>query len=733
MRRTIPFIRQMEYADCGAACLAMVLGYFGKRVDLRELRDMTGAGRDGVSALSVVTAARTYGLRVRGVRADLDDLRYLPRGSILHWEFSHFVVFERTTRKGIRVVDPARGRRVVSMADLRHAYTGVAILCEPSDGFDRDRSRVKGTWRYLRPMLRQSRNMIRVVATSLIIRLAALGLPLLTLLVVDEIVPRDDHHLLVVFAAGVGMVIGFNFLSAFLRANLLLELQTRFDMGLTMGFIDHLVKLPYSFFLRRSSGDLMMRLQSNTAVRDILATSTMSAVLDGAFATLYLALLFVISPVLAVVVLVLAVLEVSVMVLSWRRNQRLMSRSLQAQADAQSYAYELLAGIETLKASGGEHRAVDHWGGLFTDQINIDLTRGRLGAAVSSVMSTLQIASPLIILMVGAFQVLAGHISLGTMLSASALGTGFLQPLGTMISSGLQLQMLGSYMQRINDVLDTPSEQHGENVGPAPQLSGQIRADDVSFSYGPLAPTVVSGVCLEIQPGQHIGIVGRSGSGKSTLAHLLLGLYRPTSGHIEFDGLDLAGLDAGSVRRQLGIVTQRPYVFASSVRENIALTNPELPLDVIVEAAKIACVHDDIMAMPMGYDTALHDGGASVSGGQRQRIALARALVHRPSILLLDEATSELDTVTEQKIYTNLDVISSTTIVIAHRLSTIRNADLILVMDQGRIVEAGSHEQLVSRQGAYAALVHAQSGTGQPAIPLNGTAGDHRLLRAFPS
>jgi ABC-type bacteriocin/lantibiotic exporter with double-glycine peptidase domain len=476
----------------------------------------------------------------------------------------------------------------------------------------------------------------------------------------------------------------------------------------------------------------MMRLQSNTAVRDILATSTMSAVLDGAFATLYLALLFVISPVLAVVVLVLAVLEVSVMVLSWRRNQRLMSRSLQAQADAQSYAYELLAGIETLKASGGEHRAVDHWGGLFTDQINIDLTRGRLGAAVSSVMSTLQIASPLIILMVGAFQVLAGHISLGTMLSASALGTGFLQPLGTMISSGLQLQMLGSYMQRINDVLDTPSEQHGENVGPAPQLSGQIRADDVSFSYGPLAPTVVSGVSLEIQPGQHIGIVGRSGSGKSTLAHLLLGLYRPTSGHIEFDGLDLAGLDAGSVRRQLGIVTQRPYVFASSVRENIALTNPELPLDVIVEAAKIACVHDDIMAMPMGYDTALHDGGASVSGGQRQRIALARALVHRPSILLLDEATSELDTVTEQKIYTNLDVISSTTIVIAHRLSTIRNADLILVMDQGRIVEAGSHEQLVSCQGAYAALVHAQSGTGQPATPLNGTASDHRLLRAFP-
>ena len=729
MRRRIPSIRQMEHADCGAACLAMVLGYFDKRVDLSELRDMTGASRDGVNARSIVNAARAYGLRARGVQADVGDLRHLPRGSILHWEFNHFVVFERTTRNGVKIVDPAHGRRVVSMKALRGAYTGVAMVFEPSDRFERSSSGAKGTWRYLRPLLRQSKNLTRVIATSVLIRLFALGLPLLTALVVDVIVPRNDHHLLLVLSVGVVVVVGYQFLTAFLRANLLLELQTKLDMGLAMGFIDHLVKLPYSFFLRRSSGDLMMRLQSNTAVRDILTTGTMSAVLDGTFASLYLVLVFVVSPVLGVVVLVFAVLEIATMVLSWRRSQRLMSGSLQAQADTQSYAYELLAGIETLKASGAEHRAADRWGGLFVDQVNIDLSRGRLTATVNSAMSTLQVASPMVILMIGTFQVLAGSMSLGTMLSACSLGAGFLGPLATMVTSGLQLQELTSYMQRINDVLDTSPEQHGEHVRPAPHLSGQIRADEVSFSYGRLAPTVINSVSLEIQRGQHIGIVGRSGSGKSTLAHLLLGLYRPTSGRIEFDGQDLASLDAGSVRRQLGIVTQRPYLFGSSIRENIALTNPELPLEAIIEAAKMACIHDDIAAMPMGYDTPLHDGGASVSGGQRQRIALARALVHRPSILLLDEATSELDTATEQNIYTHLDAISSTTIVIAHRLSTIRNADLILVMDKGRIVETGTHEQLLSRQGVYAALVHAQSrGSDQRAPSLNGVSVDKALL-----
>ncbi len=719
MTRRVPLVRQMEEADCGAACLAMALGYLGRHVPLDELRVMTGTGRDGVTALSIVQAARASGLTARGVQADVPALRQLPRGTILHWEFSHFVVLDRATRQGIQVVDPARGRCVIREDELRRAYTGIAVLLEPGPEFVAGGTRDPGTWRYVRPILGRARGLGTVLVTSLMLRITALAIPLTTALVIDELVPRDDRHLLGVLAIGVLLVIGYQLLGAFLRGNQLLELRTRLDMGLTMGFVDHLVELPYSFFLRRSAGDLMMRMQSNTSVRDILTSGSLSAVLDGAFASLYLILLLIVSPPLAMLVLALALVQILVLIASWRRNRRLMSDSLQAQARSQSYAYELLAGIETLKAAGAEHRAAAHWGTLFRRQVSIDLARGRLTAAVDSVMSTLTVGAPLVVLLAGTLQVVDGQMTLGAMFSASALAAGFLSPLGTLVSSGLQLQLLASYVERINDVLDTPREQDSASrrLRRAAPLAGAVRADRVSFRYSALAPLVVSDVSVEVHPGQHIGIVGRSGSGKSTLAHLLLGLYRPTDGRICFDGHDLAGLDVRSVRRQLGIVTQHPYVFGSTIRQNIALIDPALPLEEVARAAELACIDTDIKAMPLGYDTPLHDGGGSLSGGQRQRIALARALVSRPAILLLDEATSELDTVTEEMVYRNLATVRATTIVIAHRLSTIRNADLIIVMDGGRIAETGTHQDLLALGGAYAALARAQSlMTGTPAV-----------------
>jgi ATP-binding cassette, subfamily B, bacterial len=717
VRQRVPWVRQMGLADCGAACLAMVLAYHGKQVPLDELRQMTSTNRDGVDALAMTQAAQRYGLSARGVAADLDDLGHLPPATILHWEFTHFVVFERLWRNGVQVMDPAVGRRRLSMEVFRRSYTGVAITFEPGEDFQTSKLNTKGTWRYLRPLLGQSRRLTRVLVGSVLLRLLALALPLLTGLLVNEIVPRNDRHLLLVTGAAMVAVVGYFFLATVLRSHLLLQLRTRLDVNLTTAFVEHLVNLPYAFFLGRSAGDLMMRLQSHTVVRESLTTGTISALIDGSLASLYLVLLFMLSPPLAALVLGLSLLQVMVLLLARRRNQHLMSESLQVEAKSQSYTFELLAGIETLKTAGAERRAAEHWERLFVDQVNVALRRGRLEASVDAVTRTLQLGSPLAILVYGGFQVLNGSISLGTMLAAAALAAGFLEPLATMVETGLKLQLLRSYMERINEVLDAPREQEGQKVATAHRLSGRVRAEGVSFAYGPLAPAVVRDVSLQVQPGQLVGIVGRTGSGKSTLAHLLLGMYPPTSGRILFDGSDLAELELQSVRRQIGIVTQRPYLFGATIRRNIALSNPAMPHEMVVDAAKLACIHDEIVAMPMGYDTPLVDGGASLSGGQQQRIALARALAHRPSILLLDEATSDLDAVTERMVHHNLSALGCTRIVIAHRLSTIVDADLILVMEEGRIVQQGTHDELMVLPGAYRQQVVTQLGSSFPDAP----------------
>lgn len=714
MARRIPFVQQLELTDCGAACLAMSLRYHGRGVNLDELREMTNSGRDGVDALSLVEAARAYGMQARGVRVEPDALRYLDRGSILHWEFSHFVVFDRVTSRGVVVVDPGVGRRFVPRDQFATSFTGVAITLRPGEEFQPSVTPSKGVWRYLRPMLSHRGLLSRILTTSVLIQLFALAVPIITGLIVDRIVPRDNEHLLSIVTIGLLAMVLFHFAASFVRAHLLLHLRTHLDLRISLGFIGHLVELPYQFFLQRSAGDLMMRLNSNTTVRELLTTTAASSLLDGMLVTLYLVLLFAGSVAFGALVVSLALLQVAVLLLSRQRNKRLMGESLQAQAKSQSYLVQVFAGIETLKAVGAEARGVEHWSNLYAMEVNVGLARGRLGALVESIMGALRIGSPVAILAFGTLEVLNGNLSLGSMLALSALSTGFITPVGALVTTFLQLQLLGSYMERINDVLDTPKEQDKDAVRPAGRLDGGITAEDLWFRYGNRSSDVIRGVSLEIPAGHKVAIVGASGSGKSTLANLLLGLYSPTKGRVRYDGADLSTLESSSVRRQLGIVPQEAYLFGTSIRQNIALADPATPLEDIETAARLAHIDADIEAMPLGYDTPLADGGASLSGGQRQRIALARALVHKPVVLVLDEATSSLDAVTERAIYDDLLALPLTIIVIAHRLSTISHADRIFVMDQGTFVESGTHAQLMSVKGVYAELVAAQTEGSSP-------------------
>ncbi len=710
--REVPYIQQVTAADCGPACLAMVLALHGKHCDLERVRSHVGCGRDGSNAASLLRAGRELGLIGRGLRVDLEDLSLLPGGTILHWEFNHFVVLERCDGRHLHIVDPAHGPRMLTMAEVDRSFTGIAVQLEPGEYFRPERSDKRPLARFAALLLGDGPAWSRIVITSTVVQLAALGLPILTSVLVDRVVPHRDVDLLTTLGIGLALMVAFHFAASWVRAQTLLHVRTVVDLRSTIGFMDHLASLPLRFFQERSTGDLLQRLGSNAIVREILTTGTLSALLDGLLVLTYLALMFAFDVRMALVVLGIAGLHTAVYLLARRRQRELTARVLVAQARSSSYEVEMLAAMETLKSMGVEHRAVEGWSHVFVDALDAAIARGRLDALTHSARAAIGMAAPVLVLGYGATAVLSGTIELGTMLGISALASGFLVPVSTLLASALQFEQIGSYLERIDDVMRAEPERSTSTAGLVGRLNGAVSLEQVGFAYGGGTTPVLRDINLAIAPGQFVAIVGASGAGKSTLARLLVGLHQPTHGRIAFDGIDLEHLDLGRVRRQIGVVSQDARLFARSLRANIALGDPDASIERVMRAAWLAGIHDEITAMPMGYDTLLADGGSSLSGGQRQRIALARALLTEPAILLLDEATSALDARTERAVQHALASLSCTRIAIAHRLSTVMNADLILVLDRGMLVEWGTHTDLLHRQGFYARLVAAQLGYG---------------------
>ena len=710
LKRRVPILLQLTTGECAAACLAMVASYHGRKTRLSECRNVLPTGRDGATVRALVEAARAFGFEVKAVSAELDALPSLPLPTILHWGFDHFVVLDRWSSRGARIVDPARGRRVVSREELDRAFTGVAIVLRPTVHLAQRTPRtLELRWRhYFRHLRPFRRGIALVLGCSFLLQAAGLVVPLTTAFVVDHVIATTERALLPALVVA-AVLLALNQLTiSNLRERLLLHLKAHLDLRVMTSFVSRLLSLPLGFFERRGGGDLLGRVASNATIRDTLGTPVLGAILDGTFALGYLAILFLEDAAFGLAALSLGAAQAGLTLSLTRKLDLRLQQELAARATSYDYLAQAFAGIATLKATGGERRALEHWSPLLASEVAASVGVNRLQAAMTTISNSTRVLFPLLLLLLGTYRVLDGGLTLGSMFALIALASAFLTPIGTLVADMQEIRRARAHLDRIADVLNAPPEQAPDTRRRRTRLAGAIAMREVSFAYDRGAPLALDRVSIDIAPGSKLGIVGRTGSGKSTMAKILLGLYPPTSGGVLYDGVPLEEYDLCALRGQFGVVLQEPALFSGTIRDNIAFHCPDAPLDAIVETARAACVHDEIVSMPLGYQTPIMHAGGSVSGGQRQRIALAQALARKPVVLVLDEATSHLDTVTERAIHEELSRLSCTRIVIAHRVSTIRDADHIAVLDRGSIVEEGTHTELLAQDGHYWQLMQQQ-------------------------
>jgi len=700
-RRRVPFIPQMEATECGAAGLAMVLAFHGHHAPLPEVRQACGVSRDGASALALVQAARGYGLEAHGCRVELDQLAQLPLPAILHWDFDHFVVLERLGRSRTTLVDPAWGRLRVDRAELARRFTGAALVFRPTGALARRPRRRPSLAKYREVFRRNLPALGQILLATLALEVAGLVFPVAGQLLLDRVViPRQEPWLwglgLVLGAAGAACA-----LLGLVRGWVVMGLRLELDFALTHRFLGHLLGLPLAFFLQRSPGDLIKRAQGNAVLQDLLSTQAVTALLDGFLLAGFGALMLAYNLRLGLMVVAISLAQTAALALLWDRNRQLAASGLAAEGREGAAMLEALSGLETTKANGAESWMIQRWAHRRTERVNRGLEQARIQLGLGAVLGFCQSLAALLVFYVGGREVMAQRLTLGGFMAFFALQGLFLGPMGLMgslVDALARLQFLGIHLGRLDDVLETPAEPSG--IEP-PGLRGGVELREVSFRYASGAELVLDRIDLAIRPGEKLALVGPSGAGKTTLARLILGLHLPERGSIRFDGRDLRELDLGAVRRQMGAVLQETFLFDDTIRANLALNQEELPLERIRRAARIACVDDVIEALPAGYASRAGENGGLLSGGQRQRLSLARALAHDPAILVLDEATSSLDLATERRVHANLAGLGCTRIVIAHRLATVRDADRILVLERGRIVQEGGFSELSAAPGPF--------------------------------
>ena len=684
LRRRTPLVLQTETAECGLACLAMIAGRYGHRVDLAALRRRYSLSLRGATLHDLVRIASSMRLATRALRAELPHLRRLRLPCILHWDHNHFVVLTRVGARRMVIHDPGVGRRYVPVQEVNKRFTGVALEAWPTQGFERktERARVR-IWELLRRTDGFGAAATQVLTMSLVLEAIGIAIPIGFQLVLDDVVVSDDRDLLTLIALGLGLVLTARALIDFVRSWAIMVAGSSLTLQWKMSLFRHLLLLPLSFFERRHAGDVASRFMSVDRIQQTLSTASISPVVDGVMAFVLVGIMWLYDPWLAVLAMTMTGVYALTRSLAYRLYRRANEEAVVYAANENSHFLETLRGMASIKALTIGDRRQGIWNNYLVDRVGAELRIGKIDL-IFTILSTLLFGlDRIVIIFFGARAVMGGALSVGMLVAFLAYKDQFSQRVGKLLDTIVRLGTLTVHGERIADIALAEPEQ-GEFSPPvalAPTVirrNAALSARAISFRYSDNEPSVIADFDLDVAPGECIAIAGPSGAGKTTLLKILAGLLRPTAGTVLIDDVPLQAIGLEAYRAQIGCVLQDDRLFAGSIAENIAGFSPSSDPERIQQVARFAAIHNEIVHMPMGYETLVGDMGSSLSGGQMQRIVLARALYRAPRILLLDEATSHLDEDNERAINEAIRRLPISRVIVAHRRSTLDMADRIV-------------------------------------------------------
>lgn len=713
--RRFPHIKQVDAMDCGAASLAMVCRHFGRQVSLARIRQIVHTHTDGTSLKNLCRGAEGLGLAARSVKVSPQNVPQLPLPAIIHWDNYHWVVLFAVDERHAWIADPATSLRKITRQELNEKWNGYAALFDYTAAFEGTPESKPGV-RWLAPFFKPFAGVLaKTFGLAAIVSLLQMILPVFTQVIVDRVLVENDLGLLTVLIIAMLTVLVLMTVAMFVQRYLLSFVAVRMDAS-TLDFLTRkLLALPLSYFAARKTGDIQRRILGVRQVREFLVQNGVNGLTAVAQIAAALALMFAYSPALALVFLAVAPLYAGLMRFSSKRLGPMFDQLEEAYGKYHSHQIDAIKGIETVKALGAEgplrEKMLNEFHGLAQKQFKSNLLLMGYEGAVQIV----GFLSLVLFLFVAARQVMAGEMTIGAMVAFNSLVAMANAPILSLLSMWDNWQLAAVLLNRLNDIFEAEPEQGRDHaqLKAVRTLAGQVRFRDLTFQYGgPDSAKILDSLNLEIPAGKTVAIVGRSGSGKTTLVKCLSGMLEPSGGTILFDGVDMKQVNHRDLRQKIGFVLQENYLFDDTIARNIAFGEEEPDLERVAWAARVANAHEFIERLPLGYETRVGETGIALSGGQRQRVAIARAVYNQPPILVFDEATSALDTESERAVKENLDQLfkDRTSFVIAHRLSTIRDADVILVLEKGRIVEQGTHEDLMGRQGLYYYLASQQLG-----------------------